>query len=187
MRGSQTNHFFYQHCKTLFFYIQDLWDSRWETGVVSKLYHKNQPKSPVSTICIPRKYVSIAQPLDIGKVGDVIKHSPEVFTSLTSPLINSINLSFCLLFQTLTLVYQFLNVTRPGCFKDCWLCVPPGTNSQLPFTASPVILPSNLTSPFISCPDFDVAMTPYLSPIPSFFFFFFLAWQTVLRPLGHIL
>jgi hypothetical protein len=30
-------------------------------------------------------------------------------------------------------------------------------------------------------------MTPYLSPIPSFFFFFFLAWQTVLRPLGHIL
>jgi hypothetical protein len=73
------DHFFYQHCKTLFFYIQDPWDSRWKTGVVGKLYHKNQPGSPVSTIQIHRKYISIAQPLDFGKVWEIIQHSFEVF------------------------------------------------------------------------------------------------------------
>jgi hypothetical protein len=52
MLGSRTNHFFYQHCKILFFYIQDPWDSRWETGVLGKLYRKNQPGSSVSTIHI---------------------------------------------------------------------------------------------------------------------------------------
>ena len=87
---------------------------------------------------------------------------------MISPLINGTNLSFCLLLQTLTLAYQLLNVTRPGCFKDCWLCVPPGTNSQLSLTASPVILPSNFTSAFVSCLDSNVAMTPYLTSIPLF-------------------
>ena len=43
-----------------------------------------------------------------------------------------------------------------------------GTNSQLSLTASLVVLPSNLTSPFVSCPDSDVAMTPYLTSIPLF-------------------
>jgi hypothetical protein len=76
---------------------------------------------------------------------------------------DSTNLSFYLLLQTLTLAYQLLNVTRPGCFKDCWLCVPPGTNSQLL-----VILPSNLISPLTSCPKSNIAMTPYLTSISLF-------------------
>ena len=138
-------------------------------GDRSKLYCKNQPVSPASTIHIQRKCVSIAPPLNIGKVGEIIKHSSKVLTSLTSPLMNSTNLPFCLLLQTLTLAYQLLNVTRPGCFKDCWLRVPPGTNSQLSVTASPVILRSNLTSPFTSCPKSNVAMTPYLTSIPVCF------------------
>ena len=37
MLGSWTNHFFYQHHKTIFFYIKDSWDSRWEVGVIGKL------------------------------------------------------------------------------------------------------------------------------------------------------
>lgn len=41
--------------QTLFFYKQDSWDSRWETGAVGKLYRKNQPRSPISTIHIQRK------------------------------------------------------------------------------------------------------------------------------------
>jgi hypothetical protein len=119
MLGSWTNHFCQQH-KTLIFYIQESWSSRWETGVVGKLYHKNQAGPPVSTILIQRKYVSIAQTLDIGKVGEIIKHSSEVLTSLISPLINDTNLSFLLLLQTLTSLYQLLNVILPGHFKDCW-------------------------------------------------------------------
>jgi hypothetical protein len=86
--GSWTSHFFYQHHKTLFFYKQYSWDSRWETGFVGKLYHKNEPGSPVSTIHIKRKYISVAQLLDIGKVGGVIKNSSEFLSSLTSPFIN---------------------------------------------------------------------------------------------------
>ena len=66
------------------FYIEDPWDPRWETGVVGKLYRKNQPGSPVSTIKIQRKYVSMTQPLDIKGVGDIIKHS-ETLTPLTFP------------------------------------------------------------------------------------------------------
>jgi hypothetical protein len=97
-----------------------------------------------------------------------MKHSSEVLTSLTSSLMNGTNLSSSLLFQTLTSAYQVLNVTRPVHFEDCWLCVPPETNSQLQITASMVILPCNLTSPFISCPNSAVAMTPYLSSIPLF-------------------
>jgi hypothetical protein len=53
------NYFLYRFLKTLFFYIRDPWDPRWETGVASKLYHKTQPRSPVSNIQIQRKYVSI--------------------------------------------------------------------------------------------------------------------------------
>jgi hypothetical protein len=87
---------------------------------------------------------------------------------LTSSLINGTILSFHLLLQTLTLAYQLLNVTRPVCFKDCWLCVPPGTNSQLSLTVSLVILPGNLTSPFVSYPDSNVVMALYLISI-SFF------------------
>jgi hypothetical protein len=86
-------------------------------------YHKNQPGYPVSTIHIQRKCVLIAQPLDIRKVGEVIQHSSEILTSLTSPL-NGTNFSFRLLLQTLTSAYQLLNVTRPGCFKVCWSHVP---------------------------------------------------------------
>ena len=81
---------------------------------------------------------------------------------------NNTNLSFHLLLQTMTLAYQLLNITRPGRFKDCWLCVPPGTNSQLSVTASLVILPTNLTSPLASCPKSNVAMTPYLTSISLF-------------------
>ncbi|XP_021044529.2 uncharacterized protein LOC110314599 [Mus pahari] len=70
--------------------------------------------------------------------------------------------------DTLTLAYPLLNVSRLRHFKDCWLRVTPENNSQLPLTGSPVILPRNLTSPFVICPDSDVAMTPYLSSIPLF-------------------
>ena len=72
----------------------------WDTGVVGKLYCKYQSSSPVSTIHIQWKYVSIAQPFDIGKADEIIKHSSEVLSSLISPLINGTNLSFCLLLQT---------------------------------------------------------------------------------------
>jgi hypothetical protein len=51
MLGSQNSHFFYQQCKTLFFYIQDPWNPRWETGVVGKLYHKK-------SIWVPSNYYS---------------------------------------------------------------------------------------------------------------------------------
>ena len=44
----------------------------------------------------------------------------------------------------------------------------PGANSQLSLTASPVILPSNFTSAFVSCLDSNVAMTTYLISIPLF-------------------
>jgi hypothetical protein len=81
---------------------------------------------------------------------------------------NSTNLSFRLLLQNLTSAYQLLSVIRPGHFKGCWLCAPAGTNSQLTVTASPVILPSNLTSPLASCPKSNVTMTPYLTSIPLF-------------------
>jgi hypothetical protein len=102
MLGTQINHFFYLFHKAFFFHIGDPWDPRWEPGVAGKLYRKAQPSSPVSTIHIQRKYVSIAQPLNTGKVGEIIKHSSKVLTSLMSPLMNSTNLSFCLLLQTLT-------------------------------------------------------------------------------------
>ena len=39
-----------------------------------------------------------------------------------------------------------------------YLC-PPGINSQLSLTVSLVIVPSNLTSPLVSFPDYNVAMT----------------------------
>lgn len=70
--------------------------------------------------------------------------------------------------QTSTSAYQLANVTQPGPFKDCWLCIPPGTNSELPLRASPGIQPDNLTSPFVSCPHSDVATTQYLSSVPLF-------------------
>jgi hypothetical protein len=72
--------------------LQDPWNPRWKTGVIGKLYHKNQARSPVSTIHIQRKFVSIAQPLDIGKIGDVIKNSSKVLLDIA--LINGTNLSF---------------------------------------------------------------------------------------------
>ena len=60
MLGTRINHFFYWFRKILFFYIRDPWDPRWEIGVAGKLYCKAQTSSPVSTIHIQRKYVSIA-------------------------------------------------------------------------------------------------------------------------------
>jgi hypothetical protein len=72
---------------------------------------------------------------------------------------------FYLLLQTLTSAYQLLNVTHTSCIKDCWLCVPSGTNSQLPLIISPVTLPCDLTSPFIRCPNSGVAVTTYLFSI----------------------
>jgi hypothetical protein len=59
MLRSWTNHLFYHHCMTLFFYIQDPLDSRWGTGVVGKLDHKNQPGSSVSTI-VSRENLSLS-------------------------------------------------------------------------------------------------------------------------------
>jgi hypothetical protein len=120
----------------------------------------SQSGSPVSTIHTQRKHFSIAQPLDIREVGEVMKHSAEVLTSLTSPLINGTNLSF----QTLTLAYQLLYVTSS---KDCWLCLSSGSNSQLSFIYhSLVILPSNLISPFVSYPDMSCCRDtiPHLYP-----------------------
>lgn len=81
-------------------------------------------------IHIQRNSVLIIQTLEIGEIGDVIKHSSKVITTLTSLLLNYATLSFNLL-QTLTLAYQPFNATQPGHFGDCWLSVPPGTSSQL--------------------------------------------------------
>jgi hypothetical protein len=182
MLGSQINHFFYQYCKILFFFTYKTHDiPGGKQELLVSFTTKTQLSSPVSTIHIQRKYVTITQTLDIRKVGEINKHSSEVLTSLPSPLINSTNLSFCLLLHTLTLAYELINVTRPGCFKDCWLCVPPGTNSQLSLTVSQVILSSNLMSSFANCPESNVAMTPYLLSIPLF------SLATILRPLRHIL
>jgi hypothetical protein len=108
MLGLWTNYFFYQKHKILFFYIQDPWNARWETGLVGKLYHKNPSGSPVSTVHIQRKYVSISQPLDIRKIEEIIKHSSNILISLISSLINGTNLSFHLFWQTLTSAYQVL-------------------------------------------------------------------------------
>ena len=113
MLGSQTNHFFYQQCKSLFFYIQDPWNPRWKTGFAGKLYCKNQPRSSVSTNHIQRKYVSIFQPLDISKI-EVIKPSSKVLTALTHTPINGTNFSFWILLHTLTSECQLLKVTRDG-------------------------------------------------------------------------
>lgn len=173
MLGSRTNH------RTLFFYIQDPWDSRWETGVVGKLYHKNQPSSPVNTIHIQRKYVSIAQPLDIGKVGKIIKHSSKVFTSLISPLINGTNFAFCFRpwpphtnslmspgLDTLKIagyVYP-LELTRNCHLQHLqWYCQ----------VTQPHLLSTTLTP-----------MLPWLHTLPLSHS---LTWQTVFRHPGHIL
>ena len=63
----QSTHTFYKQHKT--FYKQYPWNTRWETRVVAKLYHKSKSSSPVSTLYNERKYVSIAKPVDIGKIG----------------------------------------------------------------------------------------------------------------------
>jgi hypothetical protein len=99
---------------------------------------------------------------------------------LTSPLIYSTNLSFLLLLQTLTLAYQLLNVTRPGRFKDCWLCVPPRTNNdhlQHLLWYCQVALPHPLSA----------ALTPILPWLHTLPLSLSLVWQTVLRPPGLIL
>lgn len=55
-------------------------------------------------------------------------------SSLIAPLLDDtelISLSSCslhLLYQILTSTYQLLNDTLPGCFRDCWFCVPPRPN-----------------------------------------------------------
>ena len=48
---------------------------------------------------------------------------------------------------------------------DCWLCMTPGINSQLPVTSFLMTLSSKLTSPCTSCPYYDVATKPYLFSI----------------------
>ena len=87
--------------------------------------------------------------------------SSKVLIFLTFPLINDMNLSFCLLLQILISAYQLLHVTQLGHFEDCWLCVPLEL-TQLLLTASPVTLPNNLTFPFTNCHDLGVAITSYL-------------------------
>lgn len=55
-------------------------------------------------------------------------------SSLIAPLLDDTeltSLSSCslhLLYQILTSTYQLLNDTLPGCFRDCWFCVPPRPN-----------------------------------------------------------
>lgn len=90
----------------------------------------NNARSSISmynTIHSQRKYVLIAQPLIIRKKGEETKHSSKVLTPLTFPLINSTNLSFSLLLQTLISEYQLLkdtipylpNMIRGHCFLLC--------------------------------------------------------------------
>ena len=128
-------------------------------GFAGKLYCTNKSGLSISTIYIQRKYIPIIQPLDIG---DIIKHSSKVITSLTSSPINSVNLSFCNLLQILTSAYQLLNVTQPCQFGDFWQSAPPDTSSQLSLTASSITLQNNFTLPFTNFPDPYVVMTPYL-------------------------
>lgn len=54
------------HKTTLYLYIQDPWDPRWEAGVVGKLYRHYKPDLPISTTNIQRKYVLITQSLGMG-------------------------------------------------------------------------------------------------------------------------
>ena len=83
MLGTRINHFFYQFPKTLFFYIRDPWDPRWETGVARELYRKTQPSSPVSTIHIQRKYVSIA-PCLINLISIFLQQQAQKISNQTS-------------------------------------------------------------------------------------------------------
>lgn len=77
----------------------------------------------VSTIKIQRKASPITPPIKTGAIEEVIQHSSKTVASNTPSLLNNTNLTFRLLPQTLTLAYQFLNVTQPGSFGDCLLCV----------------------------------------------------------------
>lgn len=81
--------------------------SQVEKGVVRKLHHINKSGLTISRINIPRKYVSIIQPLEIREIREVINYSSKVTASLTSLLLNNTNLSFHLL-RILTSAYQLL-------------------------------------------------------------------------------
>lgn len=142
-----------------------------------KVYHFFNSRHPVSMVKVQRKYISITQPLEIGGVGEVTQCSSRS-KPLMYTLLNNTNLSLCLLLQTLTSPYWLLYVTRPGHFGDCWLCVPPGTSSQLlfPITSSKKTLPC--CSPTAPSPGLHNALT--------FFLTLSLAWQTAARHLGHI-
>lgn len=90
-------------------------------------------------------------------------------SSLIAPLLDDTeltSLSSCslhLLYQILTSTYQLLNDTLPGCFRDCWFCVPPRPNLWPPIMASPIGLLDSLTSPLINCSEPNIITNPYLS------------------------
>lgn len=79
-----------------------------------------------------------------------------------------LNLSYHLLFQTLISTYKLLNNVLPNRFEECWLCVPPGSNSQPPFVASPIVLTDFPTLPLLNCSEPNITTTPYLSHISLF-------------------
>lgn len=115
-------------------------------------------------------HISFSQTLCID-MAEVIQSSSEVLTSLISPLfddINSTSLSYHLLMQTLISAYQLSNNALPNCFKKCWLCIPPESNSQPPFMASPTVLLDSPTLQLVNCSESSITTTPYLSHISLF-------------------
>lgn len=99
-------------------------------------------------------------------MGEVVQSSSKVLTSLISPPFDEIyptSLSYHLLFQTLTSVYQLLDNALPDCFGEHWLCVPPGPNPQPPFVFLPTVLVDSFTLPLVNCSEPNITTTPYLS------------------------
>lgn len=139
-------------------------------GDRGKLYYNNYYNCPSITLKIQRVLIPLSQTQSIDTVGEVVQSSSKVLTSLMAPLMNTnpSSLSYHLLFQTLISTYQLLNNVLPNRFEECWLCVPPGSNSQPPFVASPIVLTDFPTLPLLNCSEPNITTTPYLSHISLF-------------------
>lgn len=157
---------FYADWEIFHVLIKDPWHPRWETGVIDNLYygiyHSHlsgmlKTQGTQSTFSTTRyRY---------GRSG------PKILTSPISPLFDDIDptsLSYRLLFQTLTYVYQLLNNSLPDHFEEDWLCVPLGSNSQPPFVTSSFVLLDSLISLLLNCSEPNITTSPLLSHMSLF-------------------
>lgn len=175
MLESWTNHFFYQQCKTLF-YIQDPWNPRWKTRVVGKLSRKNQAGSPVSTMHIQRKFVSIAQPIDTRKTGIIIKH-----TSLTSPSQMALTCHFAFCFRHWPQCTNSLMSPNLVALKTAGYVYP--LERTYNCHLQPLQRYCQITLPHL----LSAILTPMLPWPHTFPLSLFWAWKTVLRHPGYVL